>query len=1641
MNTPANLYVTRQGVDTRTNSLTTPSVDMILLPLRQVPSGTAIRHINDYATFDVKRTQQLQDEYSTEQWQQAPLRAGWLYIFKDDRLWQEYQVHQDDSINTDALHSQPALFQAVTLADYVGEDIRDAAGEKAGVILTPLNNDIHIAYSEAQWPWTRINSLGGIHPIHAVPPINSFPPEDDKNLYQYSAKNAAAARALRLSTVSFDRAQKSQDSNGATLALTIAPQFSQPLNTLIPQEHQSLFSCTPDTLETPSRYATVVTLEDTLGNAAELAERYQSAWTQMEGLIQDLKEPHPAGSEKAAKFPHSAWFNTAQLSYRHFYTQPRKDLQRYVQFSQAHQTFDKDKLMSALGVTERQQVRDWIHQSKTQLVNLLNGHYGKGNGQSSSDPTRYDKDFLQRLIAVIDDFDAMPADSQVSMDGNGQPNQPTRELWLLWLERILTRLSDPAYLLDSAIDGRSQDPNVIQQQRKDPGIAYISTLMTSEQHPLSQRLLVTEKHPLFVHQVIEDETVEGDDEDIDTQQNAGANLNDNSTSLFELNRRALQTVAELFTQLFAARLYIDEGIVTLGRNNIMRFLKRRAGINYQLSELRHHLHQEILTPDANGGLRPHKLNKNQPGSRKTNNQPALNNSKSVQVLAREFILNQQPYVLAAHNGETPEAFTTRMNASFNDKHVTLKNNQDAAFILQQKRLRADTILSNGQAKDVTFERQLNRDKAMAKQQALIEQLSVEQTQLQPNYNKTQQQHLDKFYQLEAESTQTGERVKNAQAEKFNAKKQLVAAQTTHSIESQKNQALHQNHQTFLATNNGLGKDLIDKNRQIYLDESDRNLEKAKQQLTIAEATNAQQDTKLHNATEKWKADSKTNAANTKQLNADKDAAYQKYRTDIKDYEKNLTDTKAKLKQQKLNNADKKTSDKVLEKDTIQENKQRYQQNIDNIKHKNQQEHEALDKKHQAVIDKKKSDTKAHQESNKAEIKKQRSEGNLTYDLNDNAQRQRLEQFTRDTQTLALGKNLDYDRIIITETNAQYETYRHPKNVGGDPRTLVFDPYQGGLFQRFLDNCWVGTLTPKSNGFLNQSLAKGYEEDVTNASNRELNIKGVLWGLEVFNTKSAVENLIKHSDSDSNKQNRLVWNAVGSILDLGDATQVLAEGYKNTSTLSTTSNTLSKATRWMSQPHAKLLGVSAAFFSAYWSFSDMNKANSEHDDVFNAHATILMGHSLIGASVTTSWIIGLSGAEAGVLTAFTGWFGIALVLAGTGLYYFVFRPDRPLLDAWLQANYFANDTSNLPWTPALANNPNQADTKEDDTVTITFGSGDSITLDKNSVIVGINHKTRSIGEPTTHHAIWLENSTLQYQYTNAFSGKVTTLGRIGRRFAERTFSDPEALEDFLMDLTSDNGVFTTSINGEHHPYQKRPNFDESEIEKYYPELWKTHPMANYEALVNALAPLEVEFEAGPVSTSRHGRAFKKNGNKVVIRIHAPYFTEGKSELTVMLRAVGVFKDESGELYDGFYDIDALKNVTTLDPVLAISDTKHIFQSRDLNVDQKHQLELEWHITPELLKSLVDNEGLKYQFNKSEDLVLQCWVRIETPVGASPQESSSTENKPKRKPNTFIQQPYRLRPGWDSNTSEIHKKDTKVKIQKDWIVIEIDDEIIR
>ncbi|MBU2862294.1 LysM peptidoglycan-binding domain-containing protein, partial [Reinekea forsetii] len=121
------------------------------------------------------------------------IRDGWIYIFVNGYLWHEYQVVEGKG------------FKDVDLRYWQTKDNRKANGIFNSKVVFPTNLNgetpkVQIAYSEVQWSWPRICSMGGMNP------------EDSR--FQHVVKNGEVLSQIATQYSFLESTQALADANG-----------------------------------------------------------------------------------------------------------------------------------------------------------------------------------------------------------------------------------------------------------------------------------------------------------------------------------------------------------------------------------------------------------------------------------------------------------------------------------------------------------------------------------------------------------------------------------------------------------------------------------------------------------------------------------------------------------------------------------------------------------------------------------------------------------------------------------------------------------------------------------------------------------------------------------------------------------------------------------------------------------------------------------------------------------------------------------------------------------------------------------------------------------------------------------------------------------------------------------------------------------------------------------------------------------------------------------------------------------------------------------------------------------------------------------------------------------------------------------
>ncbi|MEJ2668771.1 MAG: hypothetical protein P8077_00415, partial [Gammaproteobacteria bacterium] len=412
--------------------------------------------------------------------QHRAMRNGYVYVFRKDKLFAEYRVEYDPA-------TRISLFHAIDLIVDQGKDARCA--DKAHVppapyILVPQQGDHQIAYSEGQWPWLRIQALGGLHrhisdshlydypllcPESGVPEV-----EQDDQLIEWSAGNAERARRARCQLLPTEQAPK----DGKDYPLN---GYTQRPDQLIPAEIQAQFPHLSTVTAEPisgDRWVTAFTLmplQDPLLVGHQIAQNLQLAWDVLDRVMANMKNP------ELSDYPHARYFDSALLAYQLYYTAPKADAgttnwQRDQGNAEAFEHLNLGALQDALAIDLRRTVYQTINIWQEQLAHFINGSDNWSGWDSA-------------LKAALDDFMAMPESPSPQTEDEHDP-----QFWGFryrrWyhLQDLLSLVGKKPEDFGKVLE---QDPSasaLAQQAQQGPGPQLIRQILMGT-HPLSELVL------------------------------------------------------------------------------------------------------------------------------------------------------------------------------------------------------------------------------------------------------------------------------------------------------------------------------------------------------------------------------------------------------------------------------------------------------------------------------------------------------------------------------------------------------------------------------------------------------------------------------------------------------------------------------------------------------------------------------------------------------------------------------------------------------------------------------------------------------------------------------------------------------------------------------------------------------------------------------------------------------------------------------------------------------------------------------------------------------------------------------------------------------------------------------------------------
>ncbi len=492
--------------------------------------------------FDEETTQHRLGQYQQLEYSEQCLRPGWLYLFKEGKLWKEFQV--SCSPNTDPLaildhlfsEEQRTTFAEVQLHPEQKPDVREAGAVERPYLLLPQDIEVEMAWSEIQWGWDRIEAMA------------------DESL-----------RQKRCISISLPEAQSNSNS---ALQHYSSESYQLYADTAVPQwlrsQASSVFSA--ESNEHPVQHIISIQFEDYLEIGRELANRYQRAVVGHDNLIAELQDPDNSGdypTGKPKKFPYrfARWFNSAQMVYQQVFS---VDHQEKKYFSKQHNlhTFrsqlDIKDIYVALGIDARRLARTYTEQCHWQLMNFIRGQY-----ESASLTEEMNAAVIDTIHTHITDYQSLPALSDVIIDIDGHPLEPTEADDLLYFAMLFNRIGEVSRMKDITLDGNQE--------------AFLTAKSYAESHACVTLLYEINGHnpgnPWY--QYIENRAV--------TDENGETKEGMSSSGEFQISRRLGQLFTAIISNMMGPHIGADKKRLISTKNRLFNLITGKLKFNHAIT--------------------------------------------------------------------------------------------------------------------------------------------------------------------------------------------------------------------------------------------------------------------------------------------------------------------------------------------------------------------------------------------------------------------------------------------------------------------------------------------------------------------------------------------------------------------------------------------------------------------------------------------------------------------------------------------------------------------------------------------------------------------------------------------------------------------------------------------------------------------------------------------------------------------------------------------------------------------------------------------------------------------------------------------------------------------------------------------------
>ncbi|MCG8317831.1 MAG: hypothetical protein MI976_31870 [Pseudomonadales bacterium] len=1463
----AQVKLTQQGQKPVINTLALPPCSYALYPMRL--SASFDEDLDPEMDYHPDKVESFIERFPTLESKVKALRPGYLYIYVDGHLYQEYKV----SLSTNG----HALYQQIDLIFDQGKDTRRTlVGLKQPFVLIPVEaKKVELGYSAVQWPWLRINTLGGIAPASrfngAVATDERFLALNDTRLAQCKnptvfTRESNKDREKRLQNATYNLGADNLHWQQLDKPAMESKSFIHAVDS---EFHDKIAKAENQFLETIVLGVGVCVLNDHLDILDRLVQRHNLALNLMSKLLKDMQDPNLSGDKKAL-FPNSQHFTSAALIHKHLVAVGSASDDKYFaeQAKKYRDLIHVDDLNATLGMEYRERVNVLIGITHQQLeVFILN---------------QFDQSLYPQLITTSEslwqqellDMFACKFENEWETIPSNPIDMPVAELAFEFLGNLFSALCALPGGLDKSITGTSQD---FEQYKQDiltnKALKWIEDTIDLN-NELWQAIAIGRLNSMA------DKSASAAWEEDDTHVGA--------QTWFQTSRRAIQALNKMYT-IFALKGSIE--LASLGSKHTLAVVKpiqRYLGMEFKSAELG----QLVDTNPMNAKQFSRTVEKH-----------ARNNP----VLLSNFFRENRPVILNKLGGEKVEQIKQRRQQEKEQFEQNLENEKDATYSQWQQEENAAHEKAENTYADVQAD--LAKQESAKKQKIADIQADIKQSNL--NYN-------DRIFELEQEQQQLQSAWDHQNADLKAVEQQVVTSRN----QSNQARAEHQQAQRDIKANR---QQLIDINLKIkeraisaskeaeikyayyepiYGEQSAKEMVSkylAKEQVAIDQLKVEAK------ALEAKGAELEAKAARTQQrLNQttaaleQNEAKLAKANTALKETQRQLdsndsAENSLKTEHEQNQNTKKLAlNDAELDLEEFQEVKQqRKNQAYGEMKEQKQaatatknkkisdydeqqsQQRKDFDTETQNAVATRKADEATHKSNNAEQAELADKQGKHVIDLNSEAgqaewQSYQLARSDSSIRHLRLEQDGSYlnklrekekilQKLRPSEAGKGLSSF-DPKELKGlsdkdleKIRTMVlrkgaYDSYMKYLERHVMITSTIEDMEGVYKVYLGES-AKEIDAKNLNVAN---SINGLLAIVEFFNLQEAYHVL----QTDRTDYDRL--NFLGCVLDTAASLEAITLSLTNHAT--NTARVAGGSTLWTSFSKAPLSATAAIATFMWFSYETWRMLSQNNgDDAWRAYAILTTG-SAFGVAATFA---------SGFFAVATGGVAVVLMLVGAFVLSYVWRENSDIVEYALARGPFGAGKGVLE-RMGFENVDIRA---KPDVLEIHLEGKDIVRVNKATYQITDIEK---YGYTSQKEGYRLEDTKFVSHADGSYSYQSENgalyIGRVGESLAGKSFNDPIEVEQYFS-----------------------RHFQEEDEERYADDIyndkklsyqldastWEKSGKDYLEAVISALFPLSLEMEIVPKRTEHHGRTVRHFGNLLRVKYNVPFLAEVAGEPTIEL----------------------------------------------------------------------------------------------------------------------------------------------------------------